>query len=357
MLRELAHTSRAETNTPDVRAERCVHSLIEQANCRACVDACPTGAWVINDEMLGIDPERCDACDLCVAACPEAAIVQRFRPEVRKTPHGNVAFACCEHAQIAGADVPRMPCLHAIGIADLLRLAHDQAKFIITASSDCNTCSRGRGERFEERLRAVNALSTNRGLTTIAHRSPDTKTWLDTWRQVDAMAKQNRVSRRGFFRSAVQEPSRRIEEVLDRAEGRFVPPGSLLPSRSPRDAVPFAPVIDPERCNGCDACARLCPHKAIRIEMEDACPRAYVIAADQCSGCGICMDLCEQDAVSLLCWQPAVRASIPLENHTCHACGVTYHLPYLEKDEDSSDRLCPICRRTNHHRHLYQVLD
>ena len=131
MLRDLARSTTEQTTIPDVRAERCVHSVTEQAGCRACVDACPTGAWIIDDEMLGIDPDRCDGCDLCVAACPEAAILQRFRPAVRNTIHGTVALACCQHSQVAGEDVPRMPCLHAIGVSDLLRLARDQVRYLV----------------------------------------------------------------------------------------------------------------------------------------------------------------------------------------------------------------------------------
>lgn len=357
MLRELARSAEMPASIPDVRNDRCVHTIIEQASCRACVNACPTGAWVIDDEMLGIDPDRCDACDLCVAACPETAIVQRFRPEVRKTPHGKVALACCERAQIGGVEAPRMPCLHAIGISDLFRLARDQVRYLVTTAGDCDTCPRGKGERLEDRLRSVNALLSGRGLAPIAHRTPDAAHWQDTWRQVDFLAKQNRVSRRNFFRSAITEPNKRIEKILDRAEGRFIPPGSLLPCSTPQDSVPFAPNIDPTRCSGCDACARLCPHQAIGIEKRDTLSIAYAIAADQCSGCGICTDVCEQDAVSILRWQPVIRERIPLSSRTCRACGVTYHLPQTEKPRGTAENLCPICAKTGHHKNLFQVLD
>lgn len=357
MLQELARAAEAETTIPDVRAERCVHSIIEQSGCRACVDACPMGAWIINDEMLGIDSERCDACDLCVAACPEAAIVQRFRLQVRTTPHGSAAFACCEHAGVEEAEVPRMPCLHAVGLSDLFRLARDQVGYLITSAGDCDQCPRGKGERLEDRLRSVNTLLNGRGLPPIAHRATDHDHWEATWRQVDLLAKQNRVSRRSFFRSAIEEPSKRIEEVLDRAEGRFIPPGSLLPGERPEDAVPFAPSIDPDRCNGCDACSRLCPHAAIRVEAEDDLPVAYVVAADHCSGCGICTDLCERDAVHVLRWQPPIRQSIPLINRRCRACGVTYHLPETTPPRDTDENLCTICATTDRHRNLFQVLE
>ncbi|WP_284189035.1 4Fe-4S binding protein, partial [Zoogloea oryzae] len=53
---------------------RCVHRLAAVARCRACVDACPTGAWTMQPDGLDFDPARCDGCGLCVPACPPGAL-------------------------------------------------------------------------------------------------------------------------------------------------------------------------------------------------------------------------------------------------------------------------------------------
>jgi ferredoxin len=357
MLRELGLLADTQPTIPEVRAERCVHSLLEQASCRGCVDACPRDAWIINDEMLGIDAERCDGCELCAAACPEAAIVQRFRPVVRRTRLGIFALACCEHAPLQGQALPRMPCLHGIGLSNLLGLAREQVQHLITASGDCSGCPRGTVERLDERIEVLNRLLSKRGLPVITHQALEAGRWSDAWHQANAAANQKPISRRGFFRSALAEPRRHIEGALERAEGRPIAPGSLLPRRSPRDPSPFAPTIDTLRCSGCDACVRLCPHEAIRMEVTDGVPIAYVFDADRCTGCGICTDVCDRAAIRIGRWEAVPESRLALTNRRCADCGVTYHMPQCGERSRTATSRCPICVKTRHHGNLYQVLD
>jgi NAD-dependent dihydropyrimidine dehydrogenase PreA subunit len=357
MLPGIGQSAEALVRMPDVRAERCVHSLIEQSTCRSCIDACPNGAWVINDEMLGIDQSLCDGCDLCVPACPESAIVQRFRPAVRETPRGNLALACCERARISGDGIPRMPCLHAIGTSDLLEMAGEQVRYLITSTGDCSGCPRGKVQRLQDRLDAVNALLSNRSSPVIAQVAWDAEGWLAIWHQVETQKREKPLSRRGFFRVAVAAPTHHVEALVERAEGRFTPPGRLLPRRSPTDWTPFAPVIDPTKCDGCDACARLCPHAAIRIEIEAGRAEAYAIIADDCTGCRLCRDVCDKEALTLQSWGPVKQERVPLSSYRCRSCGVNYHLPTVDGIGDRVSELCPICTRTGHHGRLFQVLD
>jgi len=54
--------------------------------------------------------------------------------------------------------------------------------------------------------------------------------------------------------------------------------------------------IDSQKCNGCGACLRACPHGAIRGEKK----QPHAIDAAACSKCGICRDACKFDAVAVL---------------------------------------------------------
>lgn len=55
---------------PTVDTTKCVEG------CRACIEACPTGALAMDDGGLQVDLGRCLFCTDCTRACPEGAIVQ-----------------------------------------------------------------------------------------------------------------------------------------------------------------------------------------------------------------------------------------------------------------------------------------
>jgi ferredoxin len=99
---------------PIIKGERCVHSMMEQATCQACVQACPRQAIRLTDEALTLDGGRCDGCGLCVPACPEQAISVEGEPLLRQPFWGRAeALAACSRAVVSGPGV--LACLNAIG--------------------------------------------------------------------------------------------------------------------------------------------------------------------------------------------------------------------------------------------------
>ncbi|MEA3274730.1 MAG: 4Fe-4S binding protein [Pseudomonadota bacterium] len=355
ILTELGQAAQAGVALPEVIADRCVHTLAEIASCTACLDACPQGAWIIDEEMLGIDEARCDGCDLCVPACPQGAIVTRFSPARRKSAGKGVALAHCARSTVTGAREALMPCVHAIATVELLRLYRDGTRYVITSAGDCARCERGAGVSLKQRIEQINGLLSDRGQEPLIHRQLSATPWLQIWDQVNESAAKGGVSRRAFFRNAIKAPAERLEEALETLHGAPTPPGVLLPRLSPSDRLPFAPAIDAARCNGCDACVQLCPHGAIALQEDEGASCAYRILPEQCTGCALCADVCEQQAVGIEPWGRVKREQVALQAHRCPACGVRFHVP--REREAPTGRLCRICTQVNHHKNLYQVLD
>ncbi len=68
---------------------------------------------------------------------------------------------------------------------------------------------------------------------------------------------------------------------------RIIPPGEV--DRTTR----MVAVIDPQECNQCGVCARVCLYNAV-----DSDGSAYTVN-DRCSGCGLCGQLCPQKTIEM----------------------------------------------------------
>lgn len=53
--------------------------------------------------------------------------------------------------------------------------------------------------------------------------------------------------------------------------------------------------VDPEKCNGCEACVDECPEEAISIQDDVA-----VVDQEKCNDCEICVDECPEEAIEIV---------------------------------------------------------
>jgi Ni,Fe-hydrogenase III small subunit/NAD-dependent dihydropyrimidine dehydrogenase PreA subunit len=97
--------------------------------CRACIEACPTGALAGTGAELALDMGRCLFCPDCTAACPEDAI--RFTGEYRLAARGRRELVVGREA----ADV------RALALGDRLRRLFGRSlKLRQVSAGGCNGC-------------------------------------------------------------------------------------------------------------------------------------------------------------------------------------------------------------------------
>lgn len=108
--------------------------------------------------------------------------------------------------------------------------------------------------------------------------------------------------------------------VSRRPVGLIVMPDSLTDAAETDCRQPaghFAPVIDPNRCEGKAACAAECPYDVFVVRRRERSElpglsllgtvkwwahgglQAEAVRADQCHGCGLCVNACPESAIKL----------------------------------------------------------
>lgn len=355
MLNDLIDQAAQTLRLPEIIGERCVHSHIENASCRSCVEVCPKDAWSLDDEQLGIDPEACDGCGLCAAVCPEGAVLHDHEPVVGHWQDRILALIACEKTESSLTEV--IPCVHALGLNNLLALYRQGCRYLFISTGDCDQCPRGEVTSIRDRVSALNKMLEQRGLTPLKFKQLEISKWQRIAKTLNTLEPQEAVTRRNFLRRSVADAvdkSMRYSRLQDVEKAEFIPVGDFIPPQSEDDIQPYVVEIDPHKCNGCDACAQLCPHGAISLsdDEDDIC---YSIKSQSCTGCDICVDACDQAAVRVDTWVAQKQSQVPLISTKCRACHVTFHLPVDHPSVD--DPLCQICTKVNHNSNLFQVLE
>lgn len=314
-----------------------MHALALDAECRACVRSCPTGALVLDDDGLHLDLEACDGCGLCRAACPRVAIT--FAEPVSEAftlRDDGTALAHCNRVAPS-----RLACRHAISARDLDCLAAEHVRRLVVLTQDCATCSRdmtasGLGSAVARHKAVRESRSEQPVIVACTSYPPPAQTWAS-----------------GDATRSVDRSRRRLFSAFFRPRMPHAPPDSSASEAPPPEALIYhAPALDPARCEACDACARICPDGAIL--RENGKVTGYRIRPEQCSGCGLCVDICESNAIEILDLAPAAESLLPLTSRRCRACGAPFSETPLRQDQSG---LCRICRKKNHSRALFQIIE
>lgn len=55
----------------------------------------------------------------------------------------------------------------------------------------------------------------------------------------------------------------------------------------------YEPVVDQDKCVGCEECVDVCPVSVFEMQDEKSVP----VNADECLGCESCVEVCGADAI------------------------------------------------------------
>jgi NAD-dependent dihydropyrimidine dehydrogenase PreA subunit len=55
------------------------------------------------------------------------------------------------------------------------------------------------------------------------------------------------------------------------------------------------PVVDKEKCMGCENCVEICPSEVYKMEADKSVP----VRPEDCIECGACVDQCPVDSIKL----------------------------------------------------------
>ncbi|PVV14924.1 MAG: hypothetical protein B6D77_02700 [gamma proteobacterium symbiont of Ctena orbiculata] len=353
-LKQLINRIRHEERLPTVISDRCVHTLIEVASCKSCVDACPRQAWFLDDEALQFDTTLCDGCGLCVPVCPQRAITIQYDILIGDLGQEKVALCACEQSGISD-NKSTLPCIHLIGLSDILKLYRQGYYTWVTTTGSCAECQRGHCTTLFERIEQINRALIEEQNPVIVYHQIEDEQWQRIQSRLDDKTPSPSLSRRAFLTEMLDsgiDSTSALFKLNEQEADAHPPPGELLPNQGETSIWPYVPKINSNNCDGCDACVNTCPHNAIELTAGDD-KASYRIKPQACTGCAICQDICDRQAITIMEWSQMAQQILKLQTFTCSRCGNPAHTPAAI----TTQSLCRICSQVNHHRNLFQVMD
>ena len=295
----LNYLSKATSVQPKYTPEHCLVVTKAVGGCKVCADTCPHDAIKIK-RQVEIDDIDCTGCGLCVQACPSQAL------ESSVSYQPGAPLKC---SQVRGS-AQSVQCLTRLQPSDLLRLASKKDK-VTLVRNECEGCKIGAGVVKE----AVGKLIED-AKELAALRGRELEASILVTESYDTTDNPDPVSRRDLLRGGWRGAQRGAADVLAPLEvlnaAEEVEKGlptelkkhyGLIESAKPEpdDLVPWTLPRVAEGCIMCPVCTNVCPTGAFHRELGPVQVGGGVLKLEpeRCNGCNACVTSCPVRVISL----------------------------------------------------------
>ena len=319
--------------------KRCLRKRHLHSSCMLCSAVCPSGAISCSDGLVFL-AEKCTGCGACTSVCPSGALVvkQPSNKELRSLValhvqnSGAVAFACEAYLKAHPAERPRAIALQCTARCDesiLVDAVLQGATNVSILNVSCADCLQnkvcGQIQTMADTANRLLECWKYSAVIALTQKIPEKIKPLPI-SEGEAIGMSRRAFLAAFKRKGESLFSQVLPEIIFGTVGK--PPESSNVLRNPMEESKYLPdkwsslvnsliqlrnmavitdfqsslwgdISIADSCNGCGACADVCPTGALVICKQDSFWRIS-LDVSRCTQCGLCKDVCCCDSIEFI---------------------------------------------------------